>query len=117
MNASRSSNLADIGQSNYPERREASDISYIYRPTPIDVDSQHQNSPSNSLPLHNNTFPLVSNRTTDTHQGLTPIEEDEMPYTRSGTFVMNPNAPVFVPRQVPGQGGQQGILTLSWRAA
>ncbi len=100
--------LADTHQ-NHPECREASEISYAYRPMPIDHDSQQKTFLSSSLPL-NNTSPVVSNRTTDTHQALAPIEEnDEMPYDPSGNFIMNPEAPVFVPRQT---GARPGMLTL-----
>lgn len=99
----RGTSLAHIRPDNYLECREASNLSYAYRPTPIDVDSQQQKTflPTSSPPSINNTSPLVSNRTTYTHQGLSPIEEDEMPYDPSGTFTMDPRAPVFVPRQ-PG---------------
>ena len=95
----------------YLERRGASDISYTYRPTLIDVESQQTRTflPTSPPSINNNTFPLVPNRPTDNFfQGLAPIKEDEMPYDPSGKFTMNPNAPVFVP-----QGrGQPGMLPL-----
>ena len=111
---SRPTSLANSHQSNNPECREASDISYTYRPTPIDHDSQQQTLLSSSLPL-NNTSPVVLNRTTDTHHALAPIEEnDEMAYDPAGRFIMNPEAPVFVPRQT---GAQPGMLPLSCKFA
>lgn len=111
---SQPTSLADTHQSNNPECREASEISYAYRPMPVDHHSQQQTFLSSSLPL-NNTSPVVSNRTTDTHQALAPIDEnDEMPYDHSGKFIMNPEAPVFVPRQT---GARPGMLPLSCKIA
>lgn len=111
VNEGRPTSLADTHQSDSIERREASDISYIYRPTPIDLDSQQQNFLSSPLPF-NNTSPVVLNRTTDNHQGLASIGEDNIPYDPSGKFILNPKAPVFVPRQ----GSQPGMLLQSWSA-
>ena len=123
VNDSPPTDLADPLKKKYTARRETSDFSYVYRPTPIDVDPQHQTS--FSLPSSNitTTSPPASNRTTDSHQGPDPIEEeDEMPYDRFGNFTMNPLAPVFVPRQggQPSRGGQPvqggwpgGMLPLS----
>lgn len=100
---------------NYIERRGASDISYTYRPTPIDVESQQQRPflPTSPPSINNNTFPLVTSHTTDSFQGLAPIEEDEMPHDPSGKFTLNPTAPVFVPRQ----RGQPSMLPLYLRAS
>ena len=93
------------------DRREASNISYAYRPTPIDVDPQQQQRTflPTLPPSINNTSTSESNRTTYTHQGLAPIKEDDMPYDLSGKFMMNPRAPVFVP-------GQPGMLPLQLKA-
>ena len=106
VNDGQPTGLAGTPESNYIERRATRDISYAYRPTPIDVDPQQQHLLSTSLPF-NNTSLLVPNPKIDTHQGLAPIKEDEMPYDPSGNFIMNPEAPVFVPRQ-------PGMLPLSW---
>lgn len=112
MNNGRPTGRADTPQGNYIERREASDSPYDYRPTPIDSEPQQQRFLPGSLPS-NNTSPLISNRTTNTHQGLATIEESEMPYEYpSGKFIMNPEAPVFV----PGQRSRPGMLVLSSRA-
>lgn len=106
VNDGRHTGLAGTPESNYIERRATNDISYPYRPTAIDVDPQQQQFFS-TLPPFNNTSPLVPNRNNNKHQGLAPIKEDEMPYDASGNFIMNPEAPVFVPRQ-------PGMLPLSW---
>ena len=106
VNEGRPTGPAGTPEGNYINRRASSEISYPYRPTPIDVDLQ-QHSLSTSLPF-NITSSSVSNRNIDTHQGLAPIEEDEMPYDLFGNFIMNPEAPVFVPRQ-------PRMLPLSWR--
>ena len=109
VNDSRVTSLDQTPPDNYLDRREASDFSYAYRPTPIDVDSQQQRTFLPTSPPSINTTPLGSNRTTYTHQGLAPIKEDEMPYDPSGKFTMNPRAPVFVP-------GQPGMLPLYLKA-
>lgn len=98
----------------YLEHRGASEVSYTYRPTPIDVESQQQiTSPSTPPPsINNNTLPSTTNRATDNLQELESIEEDKMPYDPSGKFIMNPTAPVFVPRQQD----QPGMLPLYMRA-
>lgn len=113
VNDGQPANLADTFQSNYLEHREASDFSYTYRPAPIDPSPQ-QTFLSSPLPfINNNTCPLISNHITDTHQELPTIEESEMPYEfPSGKFIMNPDAPVFVPRQ----RRRTGTLSLSCRA-
>lgn len=113
VNDGQPTSLADTFQSNYLEYREASDFSYTYRPAPIDPSPQ-QTFLSSPLPFNNNnTCPLISNHITDTHQGLPNIEGSEMPYEYpSGMFIMNPEAPVFVPRQ----GRRPGTLPLSCRA-
>lgn len=112
MNDGQPASLADTFQSNYLDHREASDFSYTNRPAPIDPSPQ-QTFLSSPLPFNNNTCPLVSNHITDTHQGLPNIEESEMPYEYpSGMFIMNPEAPVFVPRQER----RPGMLPLSCRA-
>lgn len=114
VNDSPPTDLADPLKYKYTPRRETSDLSYVYRPTPIDVDPQHQppfsSLPTSPPPTITTTSPAVSNRTTNSHQALDPIEEDEMPYDAFGNFVMNPLAPVFVPRQggQPSGGGQLG---------
>ena len=41
----------------------------------------------------------LSANTSKVSPALAPTKEDPMPDDRSGTFVMNPNAPVFVPQQ------------------
>ena len=110
MNDSPPMDLVDTHEDNHTARRDTSDLSYPYRPTPIDVDPQQESSLPTSPSSNNTTSPLISYRTTDTHQGLEPIKEDEMPYDPFGNFIMNPLAPVFVPRQggQPSQGGQLG---------
>ena len=123
MNDGQTTRLANSPADNYAKRREASDTSYAYRPTSIDVDLQHPSSLSTSLSsFHTTSSPLVSNRNIPTFQGLEPVEEDEMPYDTAGKFIMNPLAPAFVPRQEGqmvqggqlGQGGQQqSMLSLS----
>ena len=119
VNVGQSTNLADTHHSDHTERREeASDLSYAYRPVPIDVDPQEQTHLGVSLPS-NNTSSSVSNRNTDTQQGLASIKEDKMPREPSGKFILNPEAPVFKPSQ-EGQIGQlvqeeEGMLPLSQR--
>lgn len=111
VNDGRSASLADIPLSNDIERREANDISSAYRSTPIDFDPQQQIFLPNSL-LSNNISPLISNRDTNTYQALPPTEESEMPYEYpSGKFVLNPEAPVFV----PGQGSRPAVRARNTR--
>ena len=136
MNDGQNTSLAKSLEYKYTRRREANDISYAYRPTPIDFGPQHPIPLSTSLfpshttspsPFHTTSPPLVSNRNTHPFQALEPIEEDEMPDDAARKFIMSPLAPPFVPRQEgqviqrgqlgqggqPSQRGQQGILSLS----
>lgn len=116
VNDGRPTSLADtFDENNYTERRdEASDVSYPYRPALIDFDPQQQRQQNflpTSLPF-NNTFPLESHRNTDVQQGLASIGENELPHGYpSMKFVMNPEAPVFV----PGLAGEPGMPSLSCR--
>ena len=124
VNESRPTILADTLESSNMVRREASNISYAYRPTHIDSGSQHPTffQPSPSFNNHNKSS-FASNTNKDTHQGPNSIEGIKMPYDLSGMFTMNPEAPVFVPRQGgqldPGgqavEGDQRGMLPLCWR--
>lgn len=62
MNDSRPTSLEQTPPDNYLDRREISEISYTYRPTPIDVDSQQQR---NFLPT---SSPSINKSRTSTHQ-------------------------------------------------
>lgn len=105
VNGSRPTSLENALKSMSLERRDISDISYAFRPTPIEKDQQHQISLSTSLPFTNKKPTLLTNGNTNTHRGVAPIEEAKMPYDPFGNFIMNPKAPVFVPHQgsLPGK--------------
>ena len=111
MNDGQITSLADNHQGNCTKRRDISEDSYPYRPTYIDVNPQHQtflsfSLPSFSFPFTNNS-PLVFNPNRNFHQEIEPIKKDEMPHDSFGNFIMNPKAPIFVPRQ-QGQLGHLG---------
>ena len=75
-NDGQTTNLAKALEYKYTKRREANDISYAYRPTPIDVNPQHPISLSTSLSSFHTISPLlISNRNTQTFQTLDPSKK------------------------------------------